>query len=89
MRSLESSAARNGGSLAAGQDTAGLVVSPGFVPQVVDGLLTGFHEPGSSHLGLLRAFVAPPLLDTAYAHAEAAGYRGHEFGDSSLILAAA
>jgi len=87
VRALEGCAARRGG-LAAGQGTTGLVVGPGFVPRVVDGLLTGFHEPGSSHLGLLRAFAPPPLLDAAYAHAAAAGYRGHEFGDSTIILAA-
>jgi len=89
VRALEGCAARHAGKLAAGRGTTDLVVGPGFVPQVVDGLLTGFHEPGSSHLGLLRAFVPPSLLDAAYSHAEAEGYRGHEFGDSSLILAAA
>jgi len=89
VRALEGCSIRHGGALAAGRGTTGLVIGPGFVPRVVDGLLTGFHEPGSSHLGLLRAFVPPPLLDAAYTHAESVGYRGHEFGDSSLILAAA
>jgi len=88
VRALEGSVARQGGTLVAGRGTTDLVIAPGFVPRVVDGLLTGFHEPGSSHLGLLRAFVPPPLLDAAYTHAEAEGYRGHEFGDSNLILAA-
>jgi S-adenosylmethionine:tRNA ribosyltransferase-isomerase len=88
VRALEGCAVRHGGKLTAGRGTTDLVVGPGFVPQVVDGLLTGFHEPGSSHLGLLRAFVPPSLLAAAYSHAEAEGYRGHEFGDSSLILAA-
>jgi S-adenosylmethionine:tRNA ribosyltransferase-isomerase len=89
VRALEGSAVCHGGRLAAGPGTTDLVVGPGYAPRVVDGLLTGFHEPGSSHLGLLRAFVPPPLLEAAYSHAEAEGYRGHEFGDSSLILAAA
>jgi S-adenosylmethionine:tRNA ribosyltransferase-isomerase len=89
VRALEGCALRHGGSLVAGGGVTDLVVGPGFVPQIVDGLLTGFHEPGSSHLGLLRAFVPPSLLDAAYSHAEAEGYQGHEFGDSSLILAAA
>jgi S-adenosylmethionine:tRNA ribosyltransferase-isomerase len=89
VRALEGCAVRHGGWLAAGRGTTDLVVGPGYAPRVVDGLLTGFHEPGSSHLGLLRAFVPPPLLEAAYSHAEAEGYRGHEFGDSSLILAAA
>jgi S-adenosylmethionine:tRNA ribosyltransferase-isomerase len=89
VRALEGSAANQDGTLVAGRGTTDLVIAPGFVPRIVDGLLTGFHEPGSSHLGLLRAFVPPPLLDAAYTHAEAEGYRGHEFGDSNLILAAA
>lgn len=88
VRALEGSAAAHGGRLVAGGGTTDLVIAPGFVPRVVDGLLTGFHEPGSSHLGLLRAFVPPPLLEAAYSHAESEGYRGHEFGDSNLILAA-
>jgi S-adenosylmethionine:tRNA ribosyltransferase-isomerase len=89
VRALEGCALRNGGALWPGEGTTGLVIGPGFRPRVVDGLLTGFHEPGSSHLGLLRAFAPPLLLESAYTHAEAAGYRGHEFGDSSLILEAA
>jgi S-adenosylmethionine:tRNA ribosyltransferase-isomerase len=89
VRALEGCAAGHGGTLVPGRGTTDLIVGPAFVPRVVDGLLTGFHEPGSSHLGLLRAFVPPPLLNAAYSHAEAEGYRAHEFGDSNLILAAA
>jgi S-adenosylmethionine:tRNA-ribosyltransferase-isomerase (queuine synthetase) len=55
---------------------------------VVDGLLSGIHARDSSHYGLLRAFLPPPL-DTHYLlHVAGAGYRGHEFGDSTLILPA-
>jgi S-adenosylmethionine:tRNA ribosyltransferase-isomerase len=67
---------------------ATLKISPDFRPAVVDGLITGIHEPGSSHLRLLGAFVPLPLLDAAYRHAAAAGYRGHELGDASLVLCA-
>ena len=59
---------------------------PGFVPRVVDGLLTGIHEPGESHFELLQAFAPRPLLEDALRHAASAGYLGHEFGDSSLVL---
>jgi S-adenosylmethionine:tRNA ribosyltransferase-isomerase len=51
----------------------------------VEGLLTGIHEPGTSHFALLTAFAPAELLEQAYRHAERAGYVGHEFGDSSLI----
>jgi S-adenosylmethionine:tRNA ribosyltransferase-isomerase len=56
---------------------------------VVDGLLTGVHEPGSSHFDLLRAFAPLPLLEEALRHADQAGYLGHEFGDTMLVLAGA
>ena len=56
------------------------------MPRVVDGLLTGLHEPGTSHFSLATAFAAPALLEAAFLHAEERGYVGHEFGDSSLVL---
>jgi S-adenosylmethionine:tRNA ribosyltransferase-isomerase len=85
VRALEG-AVRSFGALRSGAGVTDLRIRPGFRPRVVDGLLTGLHEPGSSHLDLLRAFVPPPLLDAAYAHAAATGYHGHELGDASLIL---
>jgi S-adenosylmethionine:tRNA ribosyltransferase-isomerase len=53
---------------------------------VVDGVLTGVHQPGESHFDLLQAFAPEPLLRRALAHAEHEGYLAHEFGDSCLIL---
>jgi S-adenosylmethionine:tRNA ribosyltransferase-isomerase len=52
----------------------------------VDGVVTGWHEPGASHLGLLEAVAGPALVASAYAAARAAGYLWHEFGDSALLL---
>jgi S-adenosylmethionine:tRNA ribosyltransferase-isomerase len=54
--------------------------------RVVDGLLTGWHEPASSHLAMLEAVADRPLLEASYAAAVAERYRWHEFGDSHLIL---
>ena len=85
VRALEGAFAAHG-RLVAGTGETALKIGPGFRPAVVDGLVSGIHEPGSSHLGLLRAFVAAPLLDAAYAHAAGAGYLGHELGDTSLVL---
>lgn len=84
VRALESAAVR--GALAPGAGVATLRIGAGFRPIIVDGVISGMHEPGSSHLSLLGAFVPPPLLAAAYDHAVRAGYRGHELGDSSLIL---
>lgn len=53
---------------------------------VVDGLLTGMHDPGTSHWDLLGAFVPSSLLAAADAHASSAGYLGHELGDETLVL---
>jgi S-adenosylmethionine:tRNA ribosyltransferase-isomerase len=75
------------GRLRAGANRTDLKIGPGFRPRVVSGLLTGLHEPGESHFELLQAFAPRRLLERALAHAREAGYLGHEFGDSSLILA--
>ena len=50
----------------------------------VDGLVTGWHEPDSSHLLLLEASLGLELLRRSY-DAAAGGYRFHEFGDVQLI----
>jgi S-adenosylmethionine:tRNA ribosyltransferase-isomerase len=52
---------------------------------VVDGLLTGLHEPEASHLDLLTAFVDRADLERAYAAALDQGYLWHEFGDVCLV----
>jgi S-adenosylmethionine:tRNA ribosyltransferase-isomerase len=84
VRALEG-AAESGG-LRAGEGRTGLRIGPGFRPRVVDGLLTGLHQPGESHFELLQAFAPELLLRAALAHAEEAGYLAHEFGDSCLVL---
>ncbi len=86
VRALESAWDEAARRVRAGERIATLRVAPGYVPRVVDGLLTGVHEPGESHFDLLQAFAPRPLLETALAHARSAGYLGHEFGDSSLVL---
>ena len=60
--------------------------SAGQPLQIVSGILTGLHEPGTSHFDLLQAFAPAAGLNAALAHAEAAGYLAHEFGDLALIL---
>jgi S-adenosylmethionine:tRNA ribosyltransferase-isomerase len=53
--------------------------------RIVDALLSGTHEPGTSHYELLRAFVDDATLGRATEELDAHGYRTHEFGDSVLI----
>lgn len=87
VRAVESAVGADGQPLA----TAGWterVVSPQDPPVLVDGLVTGWHEPRSSHLRLLEAVAGRPALELAYDRAVRAGYRWHEFGDLHLILPA-
>ncbi len=63
-----------------------LFVHPGNPVRSVDGLLTGFHDPVTSHLAMLAALIGLPRVMEAYREAIANGYRWHEFGDSHLIL---
>jgi S-adenosylmethionine:tRNA ribosyltransferase-isomerase len=86
VRSLEGAFARCG-ELRAGPGETDLVIRAGFEPRVVDALLTGMHEREASHFDLLQAFAPRALIEHAYEHAVVAGYRGHEFGDATLILA--
>lgn len=85
VRALESAAGRRDEVTA----TAGWtehVVTPETGAATVDGLLTGWHEPGASHLALLAALAGADALDRAYRAAHAHRLRWHEFGDSHLLL---
>ena len=53
--------------------------------RVVDAILSGTHEPGSSHYELLRAFTLDTTLEKATRELVLHGYRTHEFGDSVLL----
>jgi S-adenosylmethionine:tRNA ribosyltransferase-isomerase len=63
-----------------------LVISGERGVAVTDGMLTGWHEPASSHLMMLEAIAGRALLVDSYEAALAEGYRWHEFGDVHLIL---
>jgi S-adenosylmethionine:tRNA ribosyltransferase-isomerase len=63
-----------------------LVLGPSRPARVVNGLITGWHAPGASHLDLLVAVAGRPLVADAYQAALAERYLWHEFGDSCLLL---
>ena len=87
VRALESATA--GGRVVPTTGWTDLVLGPDRPATVVDGLLTGLHEPEASHLQLLAAVAGRPLVDRAYADISAPGapaYLWHEFGDSMLLL---
>jgi S-adenosylmethionine:tRNA ribosyltransferase-isomerase len=84
VRALEDAAAYDG-RVRAGSGVATLRVGPFTRLHVVDALVTGQHEPGTSHYELLRAFQDDSVLRRAIAEAEMHAYRTHEFGDSLFI----
>jgi S-adenosylmethionine:tRNA ribosyltransferase-isomerase len=88
VRALEGSAVLNAGVLRPGRGVTDLRIGRGFRPRLVDGVLTGMHQPGESHFELLEAFAPGDALRQAVAHAESLGYLAHEFGDSLLVLPA-
>jgi len=81
-RALESAAASP---IRAGDGVARLRLGPETRLRVVDTIVTGVHEPGTSHHELLRAFATDEVLVRAGVALEAQGYRSHEYGDSMLI----
>jgi S-adenosylmethionine:tRNA ribosyltransferase-isomerase len=85
VRALES-AARDDGTLEPAEGWTNLVVTPERGLRVIDGLLTGWHEPGASHLQLLDAVAGRELVARSYEAALDEGYLWHEFGDVHLIL---
>jgi S-adenosylmethionine:tRNA ribosyltransferase-isomerase len=63
-----------------------LVVTPESGVRVVDGLLTGMHEPRSSHLRMLAGFHRRDLLRRCCDEALEQGYLWQEFGDVHLLI---
>ena len=85
VRALETVAAADG-TVSEGQGWTSLVVTPERGLRAIDGLLTGWHESGSSHLELLGPRPVPSSSSAPTAAALAHGYLWHEFGDLHLIL---
>jgi S-adenosylmethionine:tRNA ribosyltransferase-isomerase len=85
VRALETVAAADG-TVSGGGGWTNLVVTPERGLLAIDGLLTGWHEPKSSHLQLLEAAAGLELLNRSYRAAHEHGYLWHEFGDLHLIL---
>jgi S-adenosylmethionine:tRNA ribosyltransferase-isomerase len=85
VRALESAVAPYG-TVEPRSGWTNLVISNEHPVRVVDGLLTGWHEPRASHLQMLDAIGGARLVKRSYESALPAGYLWHEFGDSHLIL---
>jgi len=85
VRTLES-ASTSEGFLLPGAGKTDLLITPGFVFNVVDALITNFHLPKSSLLFLVSAFAGLDLIKRAYERAVEKRYRFYSYGDAMLIL---
>jgi S-adenosylmethionine:tRNA ribosyltransferase-isomerase len=85
VRALET-VADAGGVAHPGEGWTEVIITAERGIRVVDGLLTGWHEPAASHLLMLEAVAGRQMLDEAYQAALAGGYLWHEFGDLHLLL---
>lgn len=88
VRALEDAAEKNAGravSLSPGRAEAGIFLYPGKSFRIVNQLLTNFHLPRSSLLGLVAGFAGREHILSAYCHAVEARYRFYSYGDCMLI----
>ncbi|WP_406009760.1 S-adenosylmethionine:tRNA ribosyltransferase-isomerase [Streptomyces sp. NBC_00637] len=87
VRAVESAAGADG-VVRARAGWTDLVVTPARGVRVVDGLLTGLHEPEASHLLMLEAVAGRAAISRGYDEALAGRYLWHEFGDVHLLIPA-
>ena len=85
VRTLESVALANNGSVIAAEGETQLFIQPGFNFQVVDRLITNFHLPKSTLMMLVSAFAGRERIMSAYQHAIAQEYRFFSYGDAMWL----
>ena len=85
LRLLESAASDDGTLKPFAGETA-LFITPGYRFRAVDALLTNFHLPRSTLFMLVCAFCGLDVMQRAYAHAIASGYRFYSYGDACLLF---
>lgn len=62
-----------------------LIIVPGYRYMMCDGLITNFHQPRSTLILLVAAFLGGELWKKVYNEALQNGYRFLSYGDSSLL----
>jgi S-adenosylmethionine:tRNA ribosyltransferase-isomerase len=85
VRALEHSAAMFNGMVPSGERLATQRLGATSRLHVVDAILSGTHERGTSHYELLRAFVDDEVLERIDQELNAHSYHTHEFGDSVFL----
>jgi S-adenosylmethionine:tRNA ribosyltransferase-isomerase len=84
VRSLESAARGHRGLITTFDGPTDLFITPGYRAQVIDGLITNFHAPGTTLLVML-ASLAGEQWRVMYKHALSSGYRFLSFGDAMFL----
>ncbi len=69
-----------------GEGWTDILITPQRGIRAVNGMLTGLHEPLSTHLAMLEALTGRAHLEITYREALKERYLWHEFGDLHLIL---
>jgi S-adenosylmethionine:tRNA ribosyltransferase-isomerase len=85
LRLLESATDDDGVIDAFAGETA-LFITPGYRFRGVDVMMTNFHLPRSTLFMLVAAFCGLDVMQQAYAHAIAVGYRFYSYGDACLLF---
>ncbi|MFN8388874.1 MAG: tRNA preQ1(34) S-adenosylmethionine ribosyltransferase-isomerase QueA [Bdellovibrionota bacterium] len=62
-----------------------LFIKPGFQFRAIDLLITNFHQPQTSHLLLVAAFIGEKETAAIYEHALRGSYRFLSYGDAMLL----
>ena len=85
LRTLESAASEDG-IIHPVSGPTDIFLQPGYKFRAIDGLVTNFHLPESSLFMLVCAVMSTDIMQAAYAHAIAEGYRFYSYGDACLLL---
>ncbi len=84
LRLLETAVAKTG-EIEPFRGSTDIFITPGFAIRGCDLLLTNFHLPKSTLFMLVSAFCGLDVMQRAYAHAVAGGYRFYSYGDACLL----
>lgn len=85
IRAIES-AVNSSGQVESKKGMTNLYITPERGLTIVNGMLTGFHEPKASHLLMMEALADKEHLSLGYTAAVEQSYYWHEFGDLHLLL---
>lgn len=65
-----------------------LFITPGYTFRAIDWMITNFHQPATTHLLLVEAFMGKELLGRSYEYALTHQFRFLSYGDGMLIVPA-